>query len=160
METNKKFIPEEIIPDALDDEKMQPFADRTLSEVDIAKEDTKFPNVAINSQQFKGMKTVRQKKRHNTRLINEGSLYCSQLVDLFFKYVKKDKDLDNQADELERLNIVWKNYIRSKPDRYVYTECSYLFLNRIKFMIGDRKINKTRLAEIDAAGENDNTKNA
>lgn len=104
---------------------------------------------AINSNQFEGLKTKRQRERHAGRLVHEVTLYCTELVNQFFKFLTKNKgDIDAQAIELERLNKIWKQYVRKRSAKYNFAETSPFFLSKIQFMIGDKTFNEAQIEKI------------
>lgn len=113
--------------------------------------------VAINSLQYHGLKSNRERGRKTVKLLGDATLHCTRLINLFFKFITSNKDIEAQSVELMRLNKAWCNYVRSKSDKYVYTETCPFFLLKIQFMIGDKKFNEEQMQKIKEAGEVENS---
>lgn len=113
---------------------------------------------AINKNQLSRLKTNREIARKGNKLIDEANKYCLRLIDQFFKYMTANVgNIEGQADLLQVLNRQWSAYVRRNSAKYVYTETQPFFIEKVMFMIGDKKYNEAQIEKIKAAGLENNS---
>jgi hypothetical protein len=77
----------------------------------------------------------RREKREYERLGKELNSFVAPLVTCYFNYCQKERNVELQGSELERLNAIFIKHLKSNRDTYVFDFWQDHFLQRVSEMI-------------------------
>jgi hypothetical protein len=108
------------------------------------------PNSAINSKVMKGkaIKTQRAANRAAANLMTDLESACTKHINMFFKFMESRPTDDQLKAEMIRIDSLWKAWLRTK-NVYFFLNCKDYFATKLQFLIGEKKVNESVLAEME-----------
>ena len=107
------------------------------------------PNSAINSKKMVGkVKSQRAANRAATKLMGDLESACTKHINMFFKFMQGKPTDEALKNEMVRIDGLWKAWLRSKPE-YHFNNCKDFFATKLQFLIGEKTVNESILAEME-----------